>query len=163
MFEAVRRFFARAFEPWPASHRALAREAVSLCRSEELSTLIILVEARYLPHGGSDRIALRLHHAAGHVERIRTPHRREPVRIARQLTAQESARVLDELQARDIWNMGDHREPVKDGLVCGFAFAEKDRVHSVQLHGSGRDARLAELLRFFSGLAPVAEPEVRGK
>src|SRR5262245_57749956 len=110
MFAAIRKFFARAFEPWPTAHRTLAVEAAAAARSEAQSTLIILAEASYLPHGGRDRVALRLRHGWGRVERTRTPHRGEPMHIARELTAEECTSVLDDLNAFDVWNLSDHRE-----------------------------------------------------
>jgi len=158
MFDAIRRFLARVFEPWPTTHRALATEAAAASQSEGPSTLVVLAEALYLPHGGRDRVVLRIRPDGGHVERTRIPYQREPLNAARELTAEESAQVLNDLRAWDIWGLSHHREPVRDGLVCGFAFAEKDRVHSVQLHCGAGDPEQLQLLRFLSEIMPIDEP-----
>lgn len=158
MLQPLRKFFAQFFEPWPTTHRRLALEASATAHAEGSSTLVVLVEASYLPHGGRDRLTLRLRGNGGHVDRLRAPHRGDPQHSERDLAAAESGRVVADLQARDIWNLRDQREAVKDGLVCGFAFAQDGRVHSLQLHCGAGDSKQLQLLRFLVDLAPIAEP-----
>jgi hypothetical protein len=158
MWQAVRKFFEELFEPWPSSHRKLALEASATAQGEASSTLVVLADASYLPHGGHERITLRLRGSGGHVDRRRTPHRGDPKHCERDLTAEECEHVVADLHARDIWNLGDQRESVRDGLVCGFAFAHGGRVHSLQLHCGAADSRQLQLLRFLGDLAPMAEP-----
>jgi hypothetical protein len=154
----LRNFFSELFEPWPTTHRKLAIEASATARDEGPSTLVVLVDAAYLPHGGRDRLTLRLREDGGQLERIRTPHRGDSTRTDRELKAEESGRVIRDLRTWDVWNLHDLREPVKDGLVCGFAFAEGDRVHSLQLHCGAGESKQLQLLRFLRDLSPMAEP-----
>jgi hypothetical protein len=140
---------------WPNTHRSLAAEAAALCRAEPAGTQIVLMAASYLPHGGRDRVRLVLRVDGGRIERTRTPMRREPISAARQLEADEAARLRAALDARGVWSLVDQCEPIMDGLVAGFAFAEGERVHSIQLHCGTRDSELAQLLKWLCWLAPL--------
>jgi hypothetical protein len=111
--------------------------------------------ASYLPHGGRDRVLLVLRADGGRIERTRTPMRREPIAAARQLEADEAALLRAALDARGVWSLVDQREPIMDGLVAGFAFAEGERIHSVQLHCGAGDSELAEVLKWLCRLAPL--------
>jgi hypothetical protein len=153
MFEAIRRFFA---SPRPlATHQELAIEAAAAAKSDELATLIVLAEAAYLPHGGRDRVALRLRADGGFVERTRMRYEKTPRQAAREVTSQEGAQISSDLGAWDVWSLRDHDELALDGLVCGFAFAEKRRVHSFHLHGRHQDSKHLRLLHFLTALAPL--------
>jgi hypothetical protein len=158
MLERVRRFLGRVFAPALSLRRTLALEAAAAARSAGPGTLVVLVDARYLPHGGRDRLTLRLRSDGGHVERMRSRGRDEPRQGSRALDAEESRRVMGELAARDAWNLGDHREPVLDGLDCLFALADGDRVCSLHLHAGAGDSQQRQLMSFLLALLPVAAP-----
>ncbi|HVZ36781.1 MAG TPA: hypothetical protein VG963_30355 [Polyangiaceae bacterium] len=125
--------------------------------------LIVLVTAAYLPHGGRDRIIVRLRDEGGRVERKRTPYQSDPSSSARDLSSTESAQLRSDLEGRGIWRLTDHhREPIMDGLIAGFAFAQRERVHSVQLHCGAHDCELSQLLDFFAELAPISNQSSPG-
>lgn len=133
--------------------RALLDQVVALAGAEPPATLVALADARYRPHGGLDRIVVRLRADGGTVERMRTPFCGAPERHARTLDADEAARAAAGLAARDAWRLGDHREAVIDGLACGFALVHGERRHAMQLHSRLHESKHSELLRFSIDLA----------
>lgn len=155
MFRALLRLF-RGSERVPPEPRLLV-EARAKAQASEPSTLLVLVEASYLPHGGRDRLLLELTaQEGGHVERVRTRERREPERVQRELPSAEARRLLNELDGT-IWTLADERAHVLDGLAVEFACVRGTRVHSAQLRGGdGRDSPLERLLSSLLELAPLA-------
>ena len=158
MFRALLRFLERFEQPTPEAR--LLEEARAKALASEPSTLIVLVEAGYMPHGGRDRLVLELPAGeTGQVERVRTRERREPERVTRELPLDEAARVLAELERRTIWTLQDEQERIIDGLGAHFAFARGAQAHGVRLHsGHGTQLPLEQLLRLLLELAPLAEP-----
>ncbi len=147
--------FRRLFAPKPR----LLDEARSKAQGSAPSTLIILVDASYMPHGGRDRLFVELALATpGRVERLRTPERREAERVERTLGVDEVARLRAELDRRRIWELRDEPPRVMDGLGAEFAFVEGAREHEVTLPFGTGDSELGRLLRFLLELAPLREP-----
>jgi hypothetical protein len=139
------------------SERASAH-AVEIGKREPAGTWVLVVEARYLPHGGSDWIVLTLRaEGGGFIERRRAPRRRPPMEVKAPLSPEVSQSIRAELAARGVSQMRDQLEPVLDGLYATFAFAVDGQVQSANLHCGARSVSLAELLRFVADLAPLPE------
>lgn len=155
MFRALLSLLGKS-ERVPAGPRLLV-EARARAQASEPSTLLVFVEASYLPHGGRDRLLLELPaHAGGHVERVRTRERREPERVRRELPSAEARRLLSQLDGT-IWSLADERPHVIDGLSVEFACVRGTREHSAELRGGdGRDSPLERLLSSLLDLAPLA-------
>jgi len=159
LLAALRRFFAALVAPPPAERRLLL-EAQTKARTADASTLIVLVEAAYLPHGGRDRLALELTEGGhGRIARTRTAERRDPGHVERALAADETALVLAELGRRSIWTLRDEHELVMDGLVVEFAFAQADRSHALTLRCGSADSELKRLFGFLFELAKLRDSE----
>jgi hypothetical protein len=162
MRAAFRRLLAWLDASPPAPHRDLA---IAVAANEEPATTVLVILARYLPHGGSDEIVARLREDGGRLERIRTPERSLALRFIRELTSDESRRLAEELERSHAWNLPDQHGPVIDGLSCGVALAKGDRLHHCWLRGGDPSLRSSDaslpvhqkLLALLCGLAPVHE------
>jgi hypothetical protein len=152
VFNALWRLFGKLSPP--KERPSLRLEAQAKARSLDPGTLVVMVDAWYLPHGGRDRITLELGVAGARIERLRTPERSEARVVERVLDAEQSARVLAELEERGIWTLSDHHERIFDGLRAEFAFARADRLHGVSLHAGFRDSDPQRLLDFLIALVP---------
>jgi hypothetical protein len=139
------------------SDRASAH-AIEIGKREPAGTWVLVVDARYLPHGGSDWIVLTLRaEGGGVIERRRAPERRPPMEVEIPLSPEVSQSIRAQLAARGVSQMRDQLEPVLDGLHATFAFAVDGHVQRAELHGGARSVSLAELLRFVADLAPLDE------
>ncbi|HSY23468.1 MAG TPA: hypothetical protein VK841_15185 [Polyangiaceae bacterium] len=139
------------------SDRASAH-AIEVGKREPAGTWVLVVDARYLPHGGSDRIVLTLRaEGGGFIERRRAPGRGPPMEVNAPLSPEVSQSIRAELAARGVSQMRDQLEPVLDGLYATFAFVVDGDVQSANLHCGARSVSLAELLRFVADLAPLQE------
>jgi hypothetical protein len=147
MLGALKRVFARLVESRP--DRDLAADAARILREEDPAATVILLHARYLPHGGTDRIALRLRLEGGTIERVRMDGRGTERRGRRELDADEASGMLADLEARRVWQMADLEEPIIDGLAFQLVFARKGRTHTVHVHsgfGASEQKSLLDLL-----------------
>ena len=136
----------------------VSAHATEIGKREPAGTWVLVVDARYLPHGGSDRIVLTLRaEGGGFIERRRAPGRGPPMEVNAPLSPEVSQSIRAELAARGVSQMRDQLEPVLDGLHAAFAFAVDGHVQSANLHCGARSVSLAELLRFVADLAPLQE------
>jgi hypothetical protein len=137
----------------------VSAHAIEIGKREPAGTWVLVVDARYLPHGGRDWIVLTLRaEGGGFIERRRAPERRPPMEVKAPLSPEVSQSIRAQLAARGVWQMRDQLEPVLDGLHATFAFAVDGHVQCAELNGGARSVSLAELLRFVADLAPLPEP-----
>jgi len=147
-----------AIEKSPAPSDRVSAHAVEIMKREPAGTWVLVAEAHYLPHGGTDWIVLTLSAGGGgFLERRRAPERRPPMQVANSLSPETAQSIRAELAARGVTRMRDQLDPVIDGTHATFSFAVDGYVHSAELHGGGRGGRLSELLRFVADLAPLHE------
>lgn len=136
----------------------VAAHAIEIMKREPAGTLVLVAEARYLPHGGTDWIVVTLRaEGGGFIERRRAPERRPPIQVESSLSPELAQSIRAQLGARGAMQMRDQIDPVIDGTYATLSLAMGGHVQSAQLHGGSRAGPLTELLRFITDLARVDE------